>query len=68
MSPPSIAIVVQGRFHGFDLARALIDLDVPVRVLTNYPAFIASRFGVPRANLPPSRRTAWRIATRNAGA
>lgn len=44
---PSIAIVVQGRFHAFALARELIALGMDVSVLTNYPKFVAKRFGVP---------------------
>lgn len=42
-----IAIIVQGRFHAFGLARALIELGVKVDVITNYPKFIAKRFGLP---------------------
>lgn len=42
-----IAIVVQGRFHGFDLARALIARGHDVRVFTNYPVWAVRRFGVP---------------------
>jgi glycosyltransferase involved in cell wall biosynthesis len=45
--PPKIAFVVQGRFYIFDLARELIKQGVDVTVLTNYPKFIAERFGVP---------------------
>ncbi|MDB6118712.1 MAG: glycosyl transferase group 1, partial [Verrucomicrobiaceae bacterium] len=51
MSRTPIDIVVQGRFHAFALAKALIEQDKPVRVLTNYPAFMAARFGVPPANV-----------------
>jgi glycosyltransferase involved in cell wall biosynthesis len=43
-----IAIVVQGRFHAFDLARELLQLGHDVILFTNYPAFVAERFGVPR--------------------
>ena len=43
-----IAIVVQGRFHAFDLVRALIRRGVDVVVFTNYPAWAVERFGVPR--------------------
>jgi glycosyltransferase involved in cell wall biosynthesis len=43
-----IALVVQGRFHGFDLAKGLIGRGHDVSVLTNYPAPIAARFGLPR--------------------
>lgn len=43
-----IAIVVQGRFHAFDLARELLRRGANVVVLTNYPAFVVERFGVPR--------------------
>jgi glycosyltransferase involved in cell wall biosynthesis len=42
-----IAIVVHGRFHGFDLARELIRRGHDVTLFTNYPAFIAARFGIP---------------------
>src|SRR6185295_16842907 len=42
-----IAIVVHGRFHGFDLARALLARGHDVRVFTNYPRWAARRFGVP---------------------
>jgi glycosyltransferase involved in cell wall biosynthesis len=42
-----IAIGVHGRFHAFELARALIESGADVRVFTNYPAFIARRFGLP---------------------
>jgi colanic acid/amylovoran biosynthesis glycosyltransferase len=43
-----IGIGVHGRFHAFELARALIEAGQDVTVFTNYPAFIAERFGVPR--------------------
>jgi glycosyltransferase involved in cell wall biosynthesis len=42
-----IAFVVQGRFHAFDLARALIARGHAVTVFTNYPQWAASRFGLP---------------------
>jgi len=42
-----IAIVVQGRFHGFDLARELLGRGHDVTLLTNYPGWVAERFGVP---------------------
>lgn len=42
-----IAIVVHGRFHAFDLARALIDRGHDVTVFTNYPRFACRRFGLP---------------------
>lgn len=46
-----IAIVVQGRFHAFDLARELIGLGHEVLLLTNYPRNWPERFGVPRQNV-----------------
>ena len=46
---PRYTLVVQGRFHAFALAKSLLALDMPVRVVTNYPAFVAERFGLPRA-------------------
>jgi glycosyltransferase involved in cell wall biosynthesis len=42
-----IALVVHGRFHAFDLARALLARDHSVTVLTNYPRWAAARFGLP---------------------
>jgi len=42
-----VALVVHGRFHGFDLARELIRLGHEVTVFTNYPALLGPRFGVP---------------------
>ena len=42
-----IAIVVQGRFHAFDLARALLQRGHHVTVFTNYPRSVAVRFGLP---------------------
>ncbi|HBY61504.1 MAG TPA: glycosyltransferase [Solibacterales bacterium] len=42
-----LAIVVHGRFDGFDLARALIARGHAVTVFTNYPKWAARRFGLP---------------------
>jgi glycosyltransferase involved in cell wall biosynthesis len=41
-----IAIVVQGRFHAFDLAQALTGRGHDVTVFTNYPVWAARRFGL----------------------
>jgi glycosyltransferase involved in cell wall biosynthesis len=41
-----IAIIVQGRFHAFDLARALITRGHDVTVFTNYPKWAVRRFGI----------------------
>ena len=46
-----IAIVVHGRFHAFDLARESIELGHEVTLLTNYPKFIAAKFGIPRRSV-----------------
>lgn len=43
-----VAIVVQGRFHAFDLALALRRRGADVTVFTNYPAWAAARFGLER--------------------
>lgn len=51
-----IALVVQGRFHAFDLARALDARGHAVTILTNYPAWAAARFGVGGARV---RSAAW---------
>lgn len=42
-----IALVVPGRFHAFDLGRALIGVGHDVTLLTNYPKWAAARFGFP---------------------
>ncbi len=42
-----IAIVVHGRFHAFDLARALLERGHEVTLFTNYPKWAVRRFGVP---------------------
>lgn len=46
-----IAIVVHGRFHAFDLARALLERGHKVTLFTNYPKWAVERFGVPRSNI-----------------
>ncbi len=43
-----IAIVVHGRFHAFDLARALLRRGHEVVLFTNYPAWAVVRFDLPR--------------------
>ena len=40
-----------GRFHAFDLARELIRQGVEVTLLTNYPKYVAERFGIPREHV-----------------
>ena len=42
-----IALVIPGRFHGFDLARALLARGHDVTVFTNYPRWATRRFGLP---------------------
>jgi glycosyltransferase involved in cell wall biosynthesis len=51
MSPLRIALVVQGRFHAFDLARALLDRGHDVALFTNYPASAVAPFGVPESRV-----------------
>lgn len=46
-SRPSIAIVVQGRFHAFAMAREMLKQGADVSVLTTYPGFVARKFGLP---------------------
>jgi glycosyltransferase involved in cell wall biosynthesis len=41
-----IAVVVHGRFHAFDLVRALIMRGNDVTVFTNYPRWAVARFGI----------------------
>jgi glycosyltransferase involved in cell wall biosynthesis len=42
-----IAIVVHGRFHAFDLARALLERGHDVTLFTNYPKWAVNRFDFP---------------------
>lgn len=49
--PLKINIVVHGRFDAFALGKALLALGHDVTILTNYPAFIVERFGVPRRHV-----------------
>ena len=51
MTPLRIALVIPGRFHGFDLARALLARGHDVTVLTNYPKSVVEGFGVPAARV-----------------
>ena len=46
-----IAIVVQGRFHAFDLGTALLGRGHDVTVFTNYPKWTVKRFGFPDAHV-----------------
>ena len=41
------AIVAHGRFHAFDLAKALLKRGNEVTVFTNYPVWAALKFGLP---------------------
>jgi glycosyltransferase involved in cell wall biosynthesis len=41
-------VIVQGRIYGFDLAREFIKQGHDVTLFTNYPPFIAARFGIPK--------------------
>jgi glycosyltransferase involved in cell wall biosynthesis len=66
-----IAIVVHGRFHAFDLARALIESGHLVTVFTNYPKWAAERFGLPRGCIRSYwlhgglSRAAWKLDQKN---
>jgi glycosyltransferase involved in cell wall biosynthesis len=42
-----VALVVQGRFHAFDLARELVRRGHDVSLFTNYPRWAVERFDVP---------------------
>lgn len=62
-----IAVIVHGRFHGFDLARELLRLGHDVHLFTNYPAFQAARFGIPARRVRSfvvhgiTSRMAWKL-------
>jgi glycosyltransferase involved in cell wall biosynthesis len=63
---PELVIVVQGRFHAFELAKALLRRGLAVRVLTNYPSFVLPRFGLSKQNTSsfPSHGLIQRLAYR----
>ena len=46
--PIKIDVVVHGRFHGFALTKALLELGHDTVVHTNYPLSVVEEFGVPR--------------------
>jgi glycosyltransferase involved in cell wall biosynthesis len=46
-----VALAVQGRFHAFDLGKAMLRRGHEVTVLTNYPRWAVERFGFPRAQV-----------------
>jgi hypothetical protein len=46
-----IAIVVHGRFHAFDLARALLRRGHDVTLFTNYPRWAVKRFDFPESRV-----------------
>jgi len=46
-----VAIVVQGRLYGFDLAKALVNRGHTVHVFTNYPKWATRRFGLASGNV-----------------
>lgn len=46
-----VAIVVQGRLYGFDLAKALVNRGHTVHVFTNYPKWVTRRFGLADDNV-----------------
>jgi glycosyltransferase involved in cell wall biosynthesis len=62
-----IAVVVHGRFHAFDLTRELLRLGHDVALFTNYPRFVARRFGIPPQQVRSflahgvGSRLAWRL-------
>lgn len=64
-----IAVVVQGRFHAFDLVRGLVERGNDVTIFTNYPAYAMERFGVPRARAvcAPLHGLASRVSDRFGG-
>jgi glycosyltransferase involved in cell wall biosynthesis len=45
-----IAVIVQGRFHAFDLSLALLRRGHDVTIFTNYPKWAVKRFGFPAEN------------------
>jgi glycosyltransferase involved in cell wall biosynthesis len=72
--PLDIAVAVHGRFHAFDLAIGLLQIGHNVTVYTNYPARVASRFGLSPEHVrgyPPhglAARAAYRVAAGDADA
>ncbi len=46
-----IAVVVHGRFHTFELVRALMEFGEDVTLFTNYPKRKVEKWGIPRCNV-----------------
>lgn len=57
-----ICFVVQGRFHVFDLARALLSLGHDVHILTTEPRLRLGQFGVPASRVRALR--SWGLLSR----
>jgi glycosyltransferase involved in cell wall biosynthesis len=51
MPQPQVAISVWSRFHAFDLARELQGLGLLAALITTYPRFATSRYGVERRKI-----------------
>jgi glycosyltransferase involved in cell wall biosynthesis len=48
---PKVVVSVWGRFHAFDLARELQQLDALSALITSYPRFVVERYGVARPRI-----------------
>lgn len=65
-----IAIVVHGRYHAFDLARALLARGHAVTLFTNYPKWAVKQFGIAEKHVKSYwshgilTRMAWRMQTK----
>lgn len=62
----NISVVVGGRFHAFDLAAHLHRRGVLHKLVTNYPRFVAKRWGIPAEHVAsiPATFVAGRVLSR----
>jgi len=56
-----VTIVVGGRWHAFDLARELEQSGMLHRLITNYPAWFVSKWGIPKDKVISLQVTFWLI-------
>lgn len=47
----NVTVSVGGKFHAFDLAKQLLEKDSLTKLMTSYPTYKASRFGIPRGKV-----------------
>ena len=54
-----VTIIVGGRWHAFDLAKEVYEQGHLHRLITNYPRWIVSRWGIPSEKVVSLPMTFW---------